>query len=52
MHYPEDGGDMIIREGTTILNALYLTREDIEGLNGKQWGSEMGGKYIESVGYE
>ena len=51
MHYPEDGGLMVTREGNSFVNAIYLSRGEIEGLNGKQWGGSMGGKYIVSVGY-
>ena len=51
MHYPESGSSIITREGNSFVNAIYLSRGEIEGLNGKQWASDMGGKHIDSVGY-
>ena len=51
MHYPESGSSIITREGNSFVNAIYLSRSEIEGLNGKQWASDMGGKHIDSVGY-
>ena len=51
MHYPEDGPAIITREGNSFVNAIHLSRGEIEGLNGKQWGSDMGGKHIDSVCY-